>query len=440
MDPGRFETALHTGACMKLLIVDDDEITRKLLNEVFEAEGYQVTLAHSAEDAIRILEQELFPIILSDIRMLQLSGMAILAFLKTRKSNSVVILMTGFGNMEDAIQAIHEGAFDYISKPFKIQQLRSLVAKASKHWVQLELRPVAQENDHLVVSPTLIGRSEQMLDVFKSMARASMSSSNVWIMGEKGTGKELIARSIHERSARKEFAFHSLNGRNLNWSILESSSLQGTVFVDEIEELDAYQQLMLLKQMEKQDSRGVELQWIVASQKDLDSELKTGKFREDLYYRLKVILIAVAPLRERKEDLPDLIGYWIRKYADKNHKPLLTCSPDAMQALKNYSWPGNIRELEHALEHAVVMSRTTILEIDDLPREIIQSGSIMPVKESASAPSQSLEVVEKYHILKVLQETGFNKSRAADILGIDRATLYRKTQKYGIRLDGKTIE
>jgi DNA-binding NtrC family response regulator len=462
----------------KVLIADDDEVMRKLLKEVLEKEGYSVQLAASGEEAIRCIKREVFPIVVSDIRMLEMDGMAVLREVKKSQVHSAVILMTGFGSMEGAIRAIQEGAFDYVSKPFKLDDLKALVVRAAKHW---ELLRSQKENASDVqvqldgTAKSLIGKSPKIVEVYKTLARAAMSSSTVLVIGESGTGKELVARAIHDNSPRKARKFTAVNCGALAENLLESELFGhvrgaftgavsdkrglfeeadgGTLFLDEIGDITPSLQVKLLRVLQESEikpvgsaeSRKVNVRLIAATHWDLEALVRNNKFREDLYYRLRVISIELPPLRERMEDLSFLVEHFLARYAEKNKKSVSHVSDEAMDLLKNYSWPGNIRELEHAIERAVAMTNTSVLFPDDFPIEIQRGPSLgaatgalaNPVHGGGLGAGGSLEELEKGHIVKVLQDVSFNKSKASEILGIDRATLYRKAQKYGIDLRGK---
>ncbi|HLE01729.1 MAG TPA: sigma-54 dependent transcriptional regulator [Bdellovibrionota bacterium] len=455
---------------LRILVVDDDEVTRKLLREVLEREGYRVQLAASGEEAVRMIRREMFPIILSDIRMFELDGMAVLREAKKTGAGSVSILMTGFGSMEGAIEAIQEGAFDYVSKPFKIDNLKAVISRAAKHWESIHGDISAASPQRIEVSTKgLIGKSPTMLEVYKTLARAALSASNVLVIGESGTGKELVAKAIHENSQKRGKKFVAVNCGALAETLLESELFGhvkgsftgalsdkkglieeangGTLFLDEIGDITPALQIKLLRVLQENElkpvgsseTRKVDVRVIAATHRDLELLVRTGKFREDLYYRLKVISIELPPLRARIEDLPDLVGHFLAKFAEKNKKAVSHVSDDGMALLKTYAWPGNIRELEHAIERAVAMTNTSILFPEDFPPEVIRGA--LPASESAdgmnSGISSSLEDMERAHIIKVLQDVNFNKSRASDVLGIDRATLYRKAQRYGIDLRGK---
>lgn len=456
---------------MRVLVIDDDEVMRKLVREVLVKEGHQVEIAASGESAIPLLKKEAFPIVVTDVRMLDMGGMDVLREVKKQSSESVVILMTGFGSMDGAIEAIREGAFDYISKPFKMDDLKALVKRGADHWESLRSRPksaVPQSSSPAmdVSQKGLIGKSAKIVEIYKTLARAALSQSNVLVTGESGTGKELVARAIHENSQRRAKRFVAVNCGALAESLLESELFGhlkgaftgathdkkglfeeadgGTLFLDEIGDVSAALQIKLLRVLQEgemkpvgsNETRRVDVRLIAATHRDLSSLVDQEKFREDLYYRLKVIEISIPPLRERREDIPQLVEVFLVRYAEKNRKQISHVSDEAMKSLMEYSWPGNVRELEHSIERAVALTKTSVLYPEDLPREIRQVAAA-PSGTTAGAAANSLEDIEKLHILKVLQENGYNKSKAADALGIDRATLYRKASRYGIDLRGK---
>lgn len=472
---------------LRILVVDDDEVSRKLLKEVLEKEGYEVQVAESGERALQFLKKGQYPVVLSDIRMLELDGMAVLRETKKSSARSVVILMTGFGSLEGAIEAIQEGAFDYVSKPFKMNDLKTVISRALKHWESSGLSREPGAPLHL--SPKgLTGKSAKMVEVYKTLARASMSTSTVLVMGESGTGKELVARAIHDNSPRRTKKFIAVNCGALAENLLESElfghlkgaftgaisekrglfeeATGGTLFLDEIGDISPALQIKLLRVLQEcevkpvgaTDSRKVDVRLIAATHRDLEALARAGKFRDDLYYRLKVISIELPPLRERMEDLPDLVGHFLAIYSDKNKKSISHISEEAMALLKSYSWPGNIRELEHAIERAVALTNTNVLFPEDFPPEVLRGAQSQEASfgQAQAHPEYgvsgvqgantgvgsaeswtSLEEMEKAHITKVLIETHYNKSKASEVLGIDRATLYRKAQKYGIDLRGK---
>lgn len=459
-----------------ILVVDDHEVTRKLLKEVLEKDGCVVHLAASGEEAVRVLKSERLAVVISDIRMLEVDGMGVLRAAKKTQPSPAVILMTGFGSMEGAVEAIKEGAFDYVSKPFRMDDLKAVVARAMKHWESIHgahaggaasLRE-RQDGKLDVTGKGIIGKSPRIVEVYKMLARAAMSTSTVLVVGESGTGKELVARAIHDNGPRRTRPFVAVNCGALSEGLLESELFghvkgaftgavsdkkglieeadRGTLFLDEIGDVTPALQVRLLRVLQEGDfkavgsneTRKVDVRVIAATHRDLEAWVKAGKFREDLYYRLKVIRIELPPLRDRKEDLPELIGYFLARYSSKNKKSVSHVSDDAMEVLCRYDWPGNVRELEHAIEHAVAMSNTSVLYPEDFPPEVLRKAAPVAAAPADSADSlSSLEEIEKAHIYKVLQDAHFNKSKASEILGIDRATLYRKAQRYGIDLRGK---
>lgn len=451
---------------MKILVVDDDPVTLNLLKEFLEGNQYQVSLAQDADQAMEKVRAEHIQLVLSDIRMEESDGLSLLGQLKRLYPKIVMILMTGFGSMEGAIEAIQKGAFDYISKPFDLNRLLLLVNKATKH-----IQAMDKEGPSTAAAPakletprSLIGRSPKIVDVYKTLARATLSASTVLISGESGTGKELVARAIHSNSDRKAKKFVAVNCGALTETLLESElfghvrgaftgaqtdkkglfeeASGGTLFLDEIGDITHGLQVKLLRALQEGEVKPVgsnqntkvDVRIVAATHRNLDQFVQTGKFREDLYYRLKVIEIEIPPLRERKEDIPELAQVFLSKYNAKLGKNVTNISKEGLNALNNYEWPGNVRELEHQIERAVALTSASMLSADDFDFE----RRTLPVEAGGASGShpdpRSLEDLEKDHILRVLKEVDYNKSRASEILGIDRATLYRKAQKYGIAL------
>jgi DNA-binding NtrC family response regulator len=379
--------------------------------------------------------------------------------------------MTGFGSMGGAVEAIQEGAFDYVSKPFKMDDLRAVVARAFKHWESTaEVRTPHKSEKLDVLTKGLIGKSPRIVEVYKTVARAALSNSVALIVGESGTGKELVARAIHDNGARKSKKFVAVNCGALAENLLESELFGhvrgsftgaigdkkglfeeangGTLFLDEIGDISPALQIKLLRVIQEgefkpvgsNDTRKCDVRLIAATHRDLDALVKSGKFREDLYYRLKVISIDLPALRDRMEDLPELVDSFVHRFSRLSKKSVSHISEDAMALLQSYSWPGNVRELEHAIERAVAMTNAAVLFPEDFPPEVQRKGAPGSVSSASGGPDQgktSLEEMERAHIVKVLQDVGFNKSKASEVLGIDRATLYRKAQRYGIDLKGR---
>jgi two-component system response regulator AtoC len=442
---------------LTILVVDDDEVTRNLLQEVLgrvsSPAPLEILTAASGEEAVRLIEARTFPIILSDVRMLELDGMAVLQAAKKRSAATSVILMTGFGSMDGAITAIREGAFDYVSKPFRIEQIEAVVQRAARHWESLATQAMRRASKHFtgtkpgtgVSARELVGKSPKIVDVYKTVARAALSASPVLLLGEGGTGKSMVARAIHQNSQRRGEKFIAWSGTvqsplsEFQAQIEDAES--GTFYVEEVSDLSNAAQLDLLRLLE--DDRAT-VRVIAATNANLEQKVAAGVFREDLLYQLKVVTIELPPLRERMDDLAELVEAFLVRYAEKNQKNISHVSEEALALFRRYSWPGNIRELEHAIERAVVMASSAVLFAEDFPGVLgaidgdrSAASRSMSGSHSASSPDASLEDLEKQHILRVLRDAKYNKSKASEILGIDRVTLYRKAQRYGIDLRSK---
>ncbi len=448
---------------MSILIVDDDEVTCNLLEEVLSKEGYLVDKASSGRQAIEKGENKLYEVVLTDIRMNDVDGLEVLRAYRKKSPETIIIMMTAFGSIETAIQAIKEGAYDYVSKPFKLDEIKLTIRRA------LEQKRLLQENllyrQELITKyklDNIVGRSPQMLQVYKTIARVADSRSTVLIAGESGTGKELVARAIHFNSPRSAKPFVAVDCGSLAETLLESELFghvrgaftgavankkglfeeadNGTCFLDEVGEISLAMQAKLLRVIQEHEVKRVggteptkiDVRIVAATNKHLEELVAEKKFREDLFYRLNVVSIHIPPLRDRKDDIPLLAEHFLRKYAAENERPVSRISPEALDLLTRYHWPGNIRELENIIERAIILSRHSIILPEDLPRRIrIEPSGI----SGTSLPSKiSLIEMEKIHIIKVLEETGGNKKKAADILGIDRRTLYRMAARYGISL------
>ena len=444
-------------ALAHLLVVDDDPVTLSLLKEVLSKEGCEVQTALSGEEAINRGMDNLFDIIITDIRMGEKDGMEVLRSFKKIAPETTVILITAFGSIETAIEAIREGAFDYVSKPFKLEEIKLTVRRA------LEQRRLLQENKFYrqeLLSKyqfkNVIGRAPQMFQVYKTIAKVADSKSTVLLYGERGTGKELLARSIHYNSQRNHRPFIPVDCASLVETLMESELFGhvrgaftgahsakkglfeeadgGTVFLDEVGTLNLSMQTKLLRFLQEHEikrvggteSIKVDVRVIAATNQQLEPLVKDGKFREDLFDRLNVVSITLPPLRERKEDIPLLANHFLQKFSEENHRDISHISPEALEMMTQYSWPGNVRELEHTIERAVIFSVHPIILSEDLPKKILDS-----TRERDFLPERllSLREVEKRHVLKVLEETGGNKKKASEILGIDRTTLYRILEK-----------
>jgi len=439
---------------ISILIVDDEESVRDSLYNWFIEDGYRVECAENAMKALSILESDGFDIILADIKMPGMDGLEMLRRIKLLKSDSIVIVMTAFATVDTAVQALKDGAFDYVTKPFDPDDLSHLIRNASK---QIAL---AEENEDLkqrVVSldnvEDLIGESEAMKRVFKDIESVAQSNSSVVITGESGTGKELVAKAIHSNSSRKFFPLVSVHCGALTESLLESELFghekgaftgamynrkgrfemadNGTIFLDEIATISTKMQIDLLRVLESKSFVRVggnkeissDFRVICATNKDLKSMVEKGTFREDLYYRLNVVNIFVPPLRERIEDIPLLVDYFIKKYCLSMNRQPVTIDPAALKRLEEFNFPGNVRELENMIERAIVVGNGRKITLKDLPLE----------KTIMSSSVESLDDLERSHIHQILNKYSWNISRAAKALKVDRVTLYNKISKYGLK-------
>ncbi len=446
-----------------ILVVDDDADTRELLREVLSDEGYRVNTSGSGEEATEIGRRELFDVIISDMRLgPDLNGLDVLRAYKTIQPESEVILITAFGSMETAIEAVKAGAFDYISKPFKIDEVLLQVQRA------LGNRKLLRENRNLkrqlgtqAQLSSLVGNSAKMLEIYKKIAMVADSRSTVLICGESGTGKELVAKAIHYNGPRAEQCFYAVNCGALTETLLETElfghvrgsftgamvnkrgifeeASGGTVFLDEVSEMSPGLQVKVLRTLEEQEVRrigsnevvNVDVRIIAASNRNLAECVEEGKFRQDLYYRLRVIEIDIPPLRERLDDVPLLVEHFLKKMGhDREHA--LSISPQALSVLMSsaYSWPGNVRELENALESAAALNRTGVIVPEDLPEKVRGEARELKRPEDLYAELPSLDEVERRYMAHVLKVTGGNRVKTSEILGIDRRTLYRKAEKY----------
>ncbi|MDO8951909.1 MAG: sigma-54 dependent transcriptional regulator [Draconibacterium sp.] len=439
---------------ISILVVDDESSVRDSLYNWFIEDGYHVACAEDAKEALSILETENFDIVLTDIKMPGMDGLEMLKRIKTIKKDAVVIMMTAFATVDTAVQALKDGAFDYVTKPFDPDDLSHLIRNASKQISLMEENEVLKER---VVSlenvEDIIGDSEAIHRVLHEIESVAQSNASVIITGESGTGKELVARAIHSNSPRKFFPLVSVHCGALSESLLESELFghekgaftgaiytrkgrfemadSGTIFLDEIATISSKMQVELLRVLESKSFVRVggnkeiksDFRVICATNRDLKIMVENSAFREDLYYRLNVVNINVPPLRERTEDIPLLTQYFIKKYCTTMNRPVMTIEPAALKRLEEFPFPGNIRELENMIERAIVVGNGKKITLKDLP-----------IGKTESTPSfESLGDIEKNHIEQILNKYNWNISVSAKALKVDRVTLYNKIKKYNLK-------
>lgn len=443
----------------RVMVVDDDAETLALLREVVAKEGYQVETAEDAETALQRLAEWQPDLVITDIHMPGMDGLALLAAIREKAPEILVILLTAYGSLKTAVDGIKAGAFDYLSKPFVVDDIRLVVRRALEHKKLLrENRSLRDQLRERYRFDNLVGSSPGMVEVYKLVARVAESDSTVLIQGESGTGKELIARAIHANSARSGGPFVAIDTGSLAETLLESELFghergaftgavaskkglleqahQGTCFLDEIADISPVMQSKLLRSLQEREirrvgsetPRAIDVRIIAASKKVLKSLVEAGTFREDLYYRLEVVTIVLPPLRDRVEDIPILSQYFVDKYGRAKEKPVTGLSPETIPLLTRYAWPGNVRELEHAIERAITLTPHPIITPDDLPESIRTTT----VQDQARARGwDTLQSMEKNYILRVLEAHRQDHGQAAAILGIHRKTLLRKLRQYG---------
>jgi DNA-binding NtrC family response regulator len=443
----------------RILVVDDDPEMCGMLSDVLKGEGFSVLTTSESLEALKILKREEFDVIITDLKMKGLKGLDLLGQANKVASLTPVIIITAFGTIESAIKAMKMGAYDYITKPFQIDEIVLTVKKALENrLLKKEVLRLKKEVESRYDFHHLIGRSHSMQRIYDLIERISDSSSNVLITGESGTGKELVGKAIHYNGIRKEGPFIAINCAAIPETLLESEMFgykkgaftdaktdkkgliseadEGTLFLDEITEMPPILQAKLLRVIEEREvrplgdtsSRHVDVRIISTTNRNIQSMIQEGHFREDFYYRLKVIDIELPPLRARKEDIPLLVQHFVSKFGQSEKKTVSGISKDAMEVLLNHSWPGNVRELENVIQRAITLSQQDTISPEDLPACLVEKreGNLV---EQAFQGKYTMAQLEKEYIKKVLIEVGGNKSKAAEILGYDRKTLYRKIEQ-----------
>jgi len=446
----------QTNCKNSLLIVDDEFVVRDSLTKWFRQDGYRVESAEDANQALKLMDQGPWDVVLLDIKMPGMSGLDLQKRLHDLSRSTVVIMITAFASVESAVQALKEGAYDYVTKPVDPDHLTHLVRNA------LRQKDLSDENvrlrEHLttLISPEeLIGESPSMKKVIELAKTVAQTDTTVMIRGESGTGKELIARTIHINSNRRYFPIIAVNCGAVPESLLESELFGhekgsftgaqyrrkgkfemadgGTIFLDEIGTISAKMQVQLLRVIENKQFMRVggsdviksDFRVVCATNRDLEAALKGGSFREDLYYRLNVFTISIPPLRERRTDVPHLAQFFVKKYSTLMNKQVTQLDPTTLDMLVRYSWPGNVRELENVIERAMVLAKPPSIKPDNLPFQLSQNHH--------TPANDTLEAIERMHVETILHRMGWNITRAADVLDIDRVTLYNKIAKYGLK-------
>jgi DNA-binding NtrC family response regulator len=446
----------------KILVVDDEKSILLLLNEALSQWGYQVTTASSATEALEILRTQLFDAMLSDVRMPDMSGLDLLREVRKQDESIEVVMMTGYPTIASAVQALKEGAYDYLSKPLILDELRHLMARMmERKFLRGEIHTLrARLGEELTVNE-LIGNSVPMQKIKDIISKVAVTDSPVLIEGESGTGKELVAAAIHRISSRAKRSFIPVNCSAIPQDLLESEFFghvrgafsgaiadslglfrgadEGTIFLDEIAELTPPLQVKLLRVLQEMQVRPVgstkafpvDVRVIAATNRDLERAMTDGSFRQDLFYRLNVVRVLLPPLRDRRDDIPALVSHFLRRFNRRFHRDVRGIAPEALAALSAYSFPGNVRELENLMERAYAMGAKDQITLDDLP-------ALAHTPATAAAPVTSAETiptladVERELILKSLALLKDDKEAAARALGISRRTIYRRLKEYGV--------
>ena len=442
----------------RIFVVDDDTSSRELLSRILAGEGHHVTALSDGHEALQRLAADGPPdLVVSDIRMGEVDGLQLTDALRERAPDTPVLLVTAFGNIDGAVEAIRRGAFDYVSKPYDVDGIKMVVARAlDQRRLAVENRSLRRDLRDKYRLENVVGRSEAMLQVYKTAARVAAADATVLIQGESGTGKELVARAIHTASPRAQRPFVAVDCGAIAEGVLESELFghargaftgaqamrrglfeeanQGTLFLDEIGDVGQNLQARLLRALQEGTIRrvgtnetiAVDVRVVAASNRNLEQAVKEGRFREDLFYRLNVVTIRSPPLRDRREDIPLLAEHFAAKHGRPEEGAAI--SPAARDLLVAYDWPGNVRELENVIARALALNPSGVVTPEDLPdhvRGARPAAASLAVVAGAAQERPTLAELERRYAAQVLQETGGNKTRAAEILGIDRKTLYR---------------
>lgn len=447
----------------KILVVDDEAAHCKMIETVLGAEGYEIHTANDGLTAVSAVAEKFHDLILMDVRMSQMDGIAAMKRIKEISPGIPIVIMTAYASVNTAVNALKSGAHDYLIKPLDIDELKILVKKALHHRrLEQENRFLKERLDDRFNFDHIIGNSRAMRELFDTVALVAPAEATVLITGESGTGKELIANAIHLNSKRSERPLVKVNCAALPETLLESELFghekgaytgatnrkQGrfqlannaSIFLDEIGEMSLTTQAKILRVLQEREFEAVggtqtiqvDIRIIAATNKDLEKEIAAGRFREDLFYRLNVVSLTVPPLRERQEDIPLLADYFLKRYAEKNRRLIKGFSPRAMDLLMRHPWPGNVRELENVVERSVILAREDMITPAQFPSVIQDLDEDEKEVGVYLTPGRSLKEVERQMIIRTLEDTGGNRTHAAEILGISRRTLQLKLKDYGI--------
>ncbi|MEW6619019.1 MAG: sigma-54 dependent transcriptional regulator [bacterium] len=434
----------------KILVVEDEEKIRNALVTILTKEGYLVTTAKNGQEALNKPIQE-FSLIITDLKMPQMDGLELLKRAKKISPDVIVIMITAFGTLKTAIEAMKQGAYDYITKPFELDEITIVVSKALQ--LHKEIKKEAKFDE-------IIGKSQKIKEIHELINQVAKTDTTVLIRGETGTGKELVAKAIHRLSLRQDKPFIPVNCVALPENLLESELFghekgaftgainqrlgrfelanTGTIFLDEVGEMDIPMQIKLLRVLQEREFERVggtktikvDVKVIAATNRDLEKAVKEGKYREELFYRLNVVPIFLPPLRERKDDIPILLEHFLKIFNLRTNKNILGITKEAQELLTSYDWFGNIRELENVVERMVVLAKGDKIDIEDIPNNIIKAKEKnLSFKESVY---QAKAQLERELLIKVLQEVGGNRTKAAKAIGVDRKTLQKKIKEYGL--------
>ncbi|MDY5885753.1 MAG: sigma-54 dependent transcriptional regulator [Treponema sp.] len=446
-----------------LLIIDDEKNIREGLGANFEMEGYNVKLAENGQQGLEFISKGDIDLVITDLRMPGISGEEVLRKVTTETPGIPVIVLTGHGSIDSAVDAMRNGAYDFLTKPLNLDQLTMIVKRALEaRELSLQHKQLKKEVENDMAFDKMIGKSAEMQKVFEMIKKVASSKASVLITGESGVGKEVVADAIHKLSPRKDHQCIKVHCAALSETLLESELFghekgaftgadnlvkgrfelahESSIFLDEIGEINPSVQIKILRVLQEkafervggQETINVDVRIIAATNRVLEEEVKKGTFREDLYYRLNVIHIHVPPLRERKDDIPLLVASFLEEFAVENGKNIKGIDSQAKSAIYNYNWPGNIRELRNCIESAVVMCSGEEIKLEDLPPTVSKSAGDQSINIPANA---TLDEAEKIIILQTLAANKNNKSKTADLLGIGRKTLHRKLEEYGINSD-----